>query len=357
MKRKISKKKIEIESKINEEDLQWFDVRRDPFSLYGLYKPKEEKVFRRMPEEIASATSPQVYLLHTNTAGARVRFVTNSSYIAISMTKPKNGTKMPHMPLLAITGFDLYKEVDEISTYEKSFMPPLDIEDRYESIAYLEKDNNPKSYTINFPLYDNVNALYIGLQKDALLEKHRDYKIEKPLVFYGSSITQGGCASRPGNTYPAFISRWLDCNYINLGFSGGAKAEKALVDYMSKLDMSLFVSDYDHNAPSLEHLKNTHFAMYEKIRQAQENLPYIMISRPNLKKTEESDIKRREIIYTSYQKALERGDKNVYFIDGEKLFEGIDRDACTIDGAHPNDIGFIRMAQVISKKIKVVLDL
>ena len=116
--------------------------------------------------------------------------------------------------------------------------------------------------------------------------------------------------------------------------------------------MCAFVSDYDYNAPSAEHLQATHLKMYECIREKNPTVPYIMISRPNTRYQSQDAIRRRNIIYDSYRTAMERGDQNVYFIDGFSLFGDDPDGSCTIDTCHPNDLGFSRMAE----KIGTVLD-
>jgi len=228
------------------------------------------------------------------------------------------------------------------------------MEDGYESIIYFN-DNTERDLTINFPLYSNVSDLYIGLQETAILKNGGNYKYKNPVLYYGSSITQGGCASRPGNSYQAIISRMLDCDYINFGFSGNAKGEEKIVDYMSGLNMSVFVCDYDHNAPSVEHLINTHEGIYKRFREKNPELPIIIISKPDFNPYEFGDIQRRNVIYSTYINAIYNGDKNVYYIDGESLFKDEGRDSCTVDGCHPNDLGFMRMAETIGHIIKKVI--
>jgi hypothetical protein len=233
-------------------------------------------------------------------------------------------------------------------------MPPIDMTDGYEAIVHFP-NNEIREITINFPLYCPLDDLYIGLQTDCILEEGCEYKYTKPVLYYGSSITQGGCASRPGNSYEAIISRRLDCDYINFGFSGNAKGEDAIVNYMSGLDMSIFVCDYDHNAPDATHLANTHNKLYKKIREKNSELPIILISKPDFDDNPTEAIKRRNIIYNTYINAIKNGDENIYFIDGQSLFNGEDRDSCTVDGCHPNDLGFMRMANVIGGFVQKVI--
>jgi lysophospholipase L1-like esterase len=144
-------------------------------------------------------------------------------------------------------------------------------------------------------------------------------------------------------------------DYINLGFSGCGMAEPVIVTYMAGLEMQAFVSDYDYNAPDKEYLQNTHKRLYDIIRQKQPELPYIILSKPDIDREPKDGRKRREIIYASYQEAVNGGDCHVYFIDGERLFGGNEREACTVDGIHPNDLGFYRMAETIGSVLARIL--
>ena len=199
--------------------------------------------------------------------------------------------------------------------------------------------------TINFPTYSNVSELYIALKEGSKLGHGMKYRNKKPVVFYGSSITQGACASRPGNIYQNVFSRRMGMDYINLGFSGSGKAEDVIVDYMAKLEMSVFVSDYDHNAPNVEYLEKTHEKMYKKIRERNPDIPYIIMSKPDFEGTYDINVRRRNVIMRTYENALFSGDKKVYFIDGEAIFKGDYADMCTVDTVHPNDLGFALMAK------------
>ena len=126
--------------------------------------------------------------------------------------------------------------------------------------------------------------------------------------------------------------------------------------------MSVFVSDYDHNAPNVEHLENTHYKLYETIRSKNPDLPYIMLSKPDINvlnyapsdKIDDGTL-RRSVILKTYQKALENGDKNVYFIDGASIFDSDFYDACTVDGCHPNDLGFYFFSKALYPLLKKIL--
>lgn len=341
---------FKIKTNIQKHDICFYSVLQEPFSLHGLIL--ENGQFRRMPEEIAKNINPGVYFLHSNTSGGRVRFQTNSQYIAI-YAKMRNVGKMPHFPLTGSAGFDMYVGKGKSSEFISTFCPPIEITDGYESLFEFS-NSETREITINFPLYSDVCELYIGLQQDASVASATSYAIQKPVVFYGSSITQGGCASRPGNAYPAILSRWFDFDFINLGFSGNAKGEQAMAEYIAGLDLSMFVLDYDHNAPTAEHLKNTHFNMYHIVRKAHPNIPIIMMSKVSMDRCLDNPNQRRETIIKTYRNAIDSGDKNVYFWDGNKEFAPY-ANYGTVEGCHPNDYGFYGMAESLSKLIKNIV--
>ena len=338
-------KNFKIETKINKGDIEFYSALNEPFSVHGLIYTGGK--FRRMDEDVAKRVSPGVYSLHTNTAGGRVRFNTDSSYVAI-YAKMENVGKMPHFALSGSSGFDLYV----LKKYHATFMPPYEMTNGYEAVCELG-ERKMREITINFPLYSDVCELYIGVSDSARILPAREYKINKPIVFYGSSITQGGCASRPGASYEAIASRTLDAEYLNLGFSGNARAEDEMINYIKMLDMSAFVYDYDHNAPTREHLEATHEKMFLKIREAHPKIPILILPRPKYYLSEDEK-KRLEIIKRTYHNALLRGDKNVYFIDGKGLLGSV-RDEGTVDGCHPTDLGFYQMAQAVNGLLKKIL--
>lgn len=338
-------KNFKVQTNIQRSGIVFHNVTDKPFMVYGVFYSNGK--FRRMPEDVAKTVSDRVYALHARGAGGRVRFKTDSKYVAI-IARMDNISKMPHCALTGSAGFDMYVKNNGCEEYYNTFVPPFTISDGFESVL----DFNTKQcreITINFPLYSDVRELYIGLDKNARIEKASPYRITRPIVYYGSSITQGGCASRPGNSYQAIISRRFDCDYINLGFSGSAKAESQIADYIKKLDMSLFVYDYDHNAPTVEHLLNTHAKMFNAVREEQNNLPIIIMSRPKYNLTDE-ERQRLDIIRQTYSQAVASGDKNVYLIDGKKLTE-ICRNNGTVDNGHPNDYGFASMAEALGDVI------
>ena len=344
-------KNFKIETSLEKSDIKFYSALEKPFCIYGVRYENGE--FRRMPEEVAKSVNSGVEYLHTNTSGGRVRFKTDSSYIAIS-AKMCNIGKMDHFALTGSGGFDMYVREEGQNKFNSTFRPPFDFTDGYESIFEFGEEKM-REITINFPLYSDVCSLYIGLNEKAKIEAPAPYKGNKPIVYYGHSITQGGCASRPGNSYPSIISRALDLDFINLGFSGSARGEREMAEYIASLDMELFVYDYDHNAPSWEHLQNTHEAMFKIIRKAHPTLPIIMMSATSMPRYQDNQAKRRQIIYQTYKNAIDCGDENVYFWDGGKEFKPYS-ECGTVEGCHPNDYGFVGIASSLCPLIEKIIN-
>ena len=336
------------------EDTVFFNCLEEPFKVYGLVFPENgDDVFHRMPYDVAKATNEGVDTLNHHSAGGRVRFRTNSPYVIIRSKEPAI-YRAAHFTLCGSAGFDMYADIDNECIYVGSFMPPNDMRDGYES----KKETgitDEADITIHFPLYSRVKSLEIGLKAGCTLKPAKDYKYDAPVVYYGSSITQGGCASRPGMAYQNIISREVDCDHINLGFSGSAKGEDAIAEYIAGLKMSVFVYDYDHNAPNTEHLQKTHYKMFKAIREKNPGLPVIMVSAPNGRPNADW-LYRRDIIKASYDRALAEGDKNVWFIDGSEMMKFPGGNEATVDNCHPTDLGFRRMADIIGSVVKEVLD-
>ena len=230
---------LNVKAGINRPDVRLYDVRQAPFQLYGFHTP-----FVRMPEEVARATSEGVLSLHRDAAGGRVRFSCDSKYVAIR-AEFSDITRFSHMPLTGTAGFDLYIDdpVSGVSRYYKTFVPPYGMVDGYEQVIDFP-DRRLRYFTIHFPSYSKVNRLFVGLQESAVVGEGLPYRDPLPIVYYGSSITQGACSSRPGVIYQNMVSRDLNLDYRNFGFSGHGKGEDAMIEYLASLPMLAFVSDY-----------------------------------------------------------------------------------------------------------------
>ena len=346
-------KNLRVEHRLSDDvraTLEFYDVEQAPFSIYGVFR--EGDSFVRMPKAVAHDVSGDVEALNCHTAGGRIRFTTDSKRIAV-VTACQNNKGMGHIALAGVCGFDIYADYNGIRRYYGTCVPPVGFKDGFESIVAFPDASN-RTVTVNMPLYNGVYKVYIGVDKGSTV-KSAEPLIQQPVVYYGSSITQGGCASRPGNAYQAIIHSKLKTDFINLGFSGSAKGEAAMMNYIAGLDMSAFIYDYDHNAPTAEHLAATHQSGYKTVRNSHPLIPIIMMTRPQFYPTKE-EIERKRIVYKTYCEAVANGDDNVYFVDGSDLIGSDVAEHALVDNCHPTDLGFYFMAKklfpIISSLVK-----
>lgn len=340
-------------AKVGKDGKKRFALPCAPFKLYGgMYEAGVG--FVRMPQKIAASVSEGVHFLSTNGAGLRLNFTTNSKTLRLYV-RESCFCRMQHMALTGSTGFVLCsREGEEKKTVFRGVLcPEWDFGDDFEVAVNL--DGELRDYVLYFPLYSSVESLEVELDDDAYLGSGAGYKNLPPVLYYGSSITQGGCASRADNSYEELICERTGVDYINLGFSGNGKAEDNMVDYLRGIDCSVFVCDYDHNAPTPEYLTATHERLYKRYREVKKDTPIVFVTRPEAHRDSQDVNKRAEIIYSTYENALKSGDKNVYFVDGRDFFPDGLKERCQVDGCHPTDLGFYFMAEKIGGVVAEIL--
>ena len=304
--------------------------------------------FFRMDPEVAATISEGVHGLANRPAGGRIRFCTDtvSFFVRAEVSFDRE------------VGFDLYY-LDEEQNEERyaaglrsdAFITKGTFQTRTVKLA-----GKPRTYTLNLPYNAVVKKVEIGIDEGASFGHGARYRNELPVVFYGSSITGGAWACRPGNAYIPMLSRLWNLNYLNFGFAGKAKGEPAMAEYLAKIPMCAFVLDYDHNAPNPEFLEATHRPFYEIVRAANPDIPILILSRPDVLSNPPDAAARAKVVRATYEAALARGD-NVAFIDGHEFFRGDYAHDCTRDGCHPNDLGFYRMTTVIAPVLARMLGL
>lgn len=340
------------------QDAEWFNVLEQPFSIHGVFYSKEEGLFRRVEKEVAEATNPGVEQLSKHTAGGRIRFITNSPYVVFRVEETFE-TPFSHMTIAGKCGVTLFANNKFSGTVMPSYEQIATADPNrggnstivYDGIKYPFIGNGEEYLAeIYMPLYSPVKSFHVGLKKGCTLKQPTPYKHTAPVLFYGSSITQGGCASKTCDDYVNRLCRMLNTEILNLGFSGSAKAEQVMADYIASKKPSVFVLDYDHNAPDAEHLKNTHFNLYQTVRKANPTTPIIIMTMPTIEGYQDRpyNAPRREQIFNSYNKAKQLGDDNLYIIDCYGCFgESTCGECGTVDDCHPDSLGFLRMAERI----------
>lgn len=347
-----------FKSYFEDEKLVYVECRNTPAKISGFHWMEENGNFHRLPDRMRDMFSPKLLVTSMSSSGGCIKFKTNTHVIGFKVTL-EEGTLdgSPRMTANAVKGMDLYVGEGKDIKFRACINAKGDNPLFYHDAVHLSDEQIPRELTVNLPLYSAVKSVEIGIDPDAYIDVPSPYAYDKPVLFYGSSITQGGSASRPGNNYTTMLARKFGFEQLNLGFSGSAKGEQFMADLIAGVDMKVFVMDYDHNAKKIEDLEATHENFFKTVRKAQPELPIIIITMPNTDKYPETAKIRREIIRKTYENALAAGDKKVFFVDGFLLFGEKDRDCCTVDGNHPNDLGFYRMYEGIAPYMEKALKL
>ena len=332
--------------------MQTYSYKSPEIKVFGIPHFDDTKCLHRLPDEVLEKV-PSLSFLGKRPHGARLGFMTDATEFVLSIEfetlSPDIG-----MAIYSCQAALVYAGDRQDPRFLGMCRPA-----NYKTMSFEAKfkkgNGNLEDILIWLPRNEIISDVKVSFPEGATVCPPTPYKYSKPIVYYGSSITEGGCAYNVNNGYNAIISQHLDTDYINLGFSGNAKGELAIADFINTLEMSIFVYDYDHNAPTVEHLAATHEPFSKRIREKNPELPVIMMTRPAITYGE-NEQKRREVVLATYRNALDAGDKNVYFIDGEKFFGDKDRHLCTADGVHPNDLGFHRMAECVEPVIRKILE-
>ena len=329
-----------------------YTYKDSPIKVFGIPHFETHKTLKRLPDSLIEKL-PNLGHLGRRPMGARLGFKTNSQAFTVKIELETLSVDVG-MSIYACQSAFVFVGERQSSRFLGIVNPH-----NYESKVFektFKKSGEMEDVTIFLSRNEIIKNVWIYIEDGSKIEEPTPYKYSKPMLFYGSSITEGGIACNVCNGYNAIISRHLDADYYNLGFSGNAKGELAMADYINTIDMSVFVYDYDHNAPSVEHLRDTHEPFFKHIRAKNPTLPVVMMTRPCANYGEDEQL-RKEVVRTTYENAIKSGDKNVYFIDGEAFFkDDPDKELCFIDTVHPNDLGFYKMALVIEPVIRKILE-
>ncbi len=337
--------------------------KESPFRVYGFAWFEQEGVYERLPQTPNVKVPDAVAYLAKHTAGGQIRFRTNSSRVLVK-AKTRGFGVMGHMAQTGSGGFDLYVGEGSNQIFSKTTTYPLGATE-FKSILFSQGNGEMHDFTINFPLYNGVESVEIGIDKDAKLETPLAFEDDRPIIIYGTSITQGGCASRPGSLFTNILSRRLNVPFINLGFSGSGKGEPEMAELLCQIpNPRLIILDYEANA-DLD-MDKTLGPFMEIIRKNHPEIPVLIITRIRfadeaiLKDNKSTDSRsyhastRYAHQKNEYDKWIAKGDKNIYFLDGGTIL-GDDYADCTVDGIHPTDMGFFRMADGIEPTLAEIL--
>jgi len=332
-------------------DKTTFSLRDEPLCVYGVPEFKRTGELRRLPDDVIAATGISEKL-GRRCPGARIGFRTDSAAFTVRITFDTFSIDKG-MSIFACQSASVFAGSHTDSRFLGLVSPANYSEMTFER-SFEKRREGIEDILIFFPRNELIRDITVTLEEGSELLPPTPYRVDLPVVFYGSSITEGGCCSNHHNAYNAILSRKLDMDFVNLGFSGSAKGEPAMAEYIAGLDMSLFVYDYDHNAPNCAHLRETHYPFYKRFRELRPDVPILMLSRPASASVYKID--NRDVILDTLHRAREAGDRNIEFIDGSTYF-GDDSELCFVDNTHPNDLGFYKMATTIEPVLRRMLKL
>lgn len=334
---------------------QWRSPREAPFELRGFPWFNRDGVYRRLPKAPAEPIPAMVDTLADCTAGGQIRFRTDSPalYLSARLTGPAD---MYHMPATGQCGFDCYVGGPAGPSYASTTsFPPGAV--RYEAVLFQGFERAMRDVTIHFPLYQGVEEVKVGVAEGASVEPPRPFGGAGKLVFYGTSITQGGCASRPGMAYPSIVGRRLDQECVNLGLSGNGKGEPALARLISEIEgMELLVLDYVPNVTA-EQFEETLPVFVDIVRAAHPTLPILVVSGIKYAMdAHKASVRDHRVRCRNFARAFvarrnAEGDAAIAFLNGDTLL-GRGYEDCTVDGVHPTDLGFHRIGEAMAKAIR-----
>lgn len=321
-----------------------------PLELHGIPFFNKTGEWYRLPPEITDKIDTLSFM-GRRSAGARICFRTNAAEFTV---------KVALKTLSVDIGLSIYAcqsaHVLIGPRHDALFLGHVrpDNYDMKEFRKTFTKSGEMEDITIYVPRNEILDYIEVIVPDDAKVEPPTPYKDIKPIVFYGPSYTEQGNCSTSFVSYTAILCERLNVDHYNMGFSGCARGEKEVAEYIKNIDMSLFIYDYDENAPTVEHLEKTHKPFFDIIRKANPDLPIIMISKMVYRYTQE-DYEKRDVIKKTYLEAKAAGDENVYFVEGESLFGDVERMLCFMDEVHPNDIGMLMKANGLEPLVKQIL--
>ena len=332
----------------------WHDVASWGVEGQG-WSPDELKArYDRLPAKAEGIVRDPVWNLSRDSAGILFRFNTDSSSFKIKYSVGDANLAMPHMPATGVSGVDLYALDKDGEWKWVNVARPTEKQTVFELSGL---DPGKLSYMAYLPLYNSTTEISVGLPKGALFEPVKPRE-EKPIVFYGTSITHGACASRPGIAHPAILGRRLDLPVINLGFSGNGRMEPEVGALLTEIDAAAYVIDCLPNMTGPQVAERAE-PLVRQIREIRPDTPVILVEDRSFTNSWIYQARRnrhqenRASLIRAFDQLVSSGVKKIYYIEGENLL-GTDTEGAT-DGSHPNDLGFMRQADIFEPILREAL--
>ena len=338
------------------QDVLWYDVQL--LNVEGRGWTETKATYDRLPAKAESVVRPPVWNLSHHSAGIAVRFKTDATKIHAKWSLTSGNLAMPHMPATGVSGVDLYVKTDGGRWRWLAVGRPTTFPENQATLANGIPPGT-REYLLYLPLYNGVTSVAIGIPKQNQLWRTNQAADLKPVVFYGTSITQGGCASRPGMVHTAILGRRLNRPVINLGFSGNGRMEQELADLLAELDVAAYVIDCLPNIVATDVAQRTE-PLVRTLRKAKPNTPILLVEDRSyadsflVTSKRQRNEQSRAALLAVYKRLQADGVKELYYLEGEHQI-GDDGEG-TVDSSHPTDLGFLRMADVFEPVLRKMLD-
>lgn len=332
------------ETTTQNDDVIWYDGQQ--LTLEGKGWTNTESYYDRLPVKAKNIVTEEVWNLSHHSAGMRIRFTSDAIFIQVRWTLIKEALALPHMPATGVSGVDLYAR-DEGGKWR------FVANGRPKGISNKVDFKLPESteYALYLPLYNGVKHVEMSAYKTRKIEPSgiSAEDMKRLIVFYGTSITQGACASRPGMASTAIVGRKLDVPIINLGFSGNGRMEPEIAQLLGELDPAVYVLDCLWNmTPEMVSERVEPFVNI--LRQSRPNTAIVLVEDSNFMNTPTQD---GDILRAIYEKLRAQGDQDLFFLSNDGML-GSDTEG-TVDGCHPNDLGMMRQGLVFETFLKPIL--
>lgn len=338
----------------------WFDVVN--WDVEGRAYRETAKPFDRFPAKAEASLRKAVWDLSRHSAGMVARFATDSPVVKVRYQLSSPRLAMNHMPATGVSGVDLYAKTEggDLRWVNVSRPTQTSVEaalaNGIDSLSSSNSEPESREFALYFPLYNGVEKLEIGIEKSAKLKPMLARK--KPIVFYGTSIMHGACASRPGMSISSILGRRLNRPVVNLGFSGNGKMELPVADLIGELDPSVIAVDCLPNMNG-KLVSERAVPFVKRLRKYHPEIPILLVEDRAMtnsvfyQRSKDFHQQNRASLEAAYQSLLAAGENNIFYLDGQKLL-GSDGEGAT-DGSHPSDLGMVRYADAYEPVLRSML--
>ncbi len=342
-----------------EDGLVWISATDQRFTVNGLpWFEENGREFIRLPKRAQGVVRDPVWDLSVMPSGGRVRFRTDSTTLKLRVQHRRSEIAMPHMCAVGCSGIDLYEGPPRRMVYWKS-NTLIEAGKAYVNAYFKELPRKRREFTLYLPTYNDLARLEIGLDPDATIQSPTRFRLARPVVFYGTSITQGGCATRPGMGHVPMLGRRLGVDVVNLGFSGNGKSDLKVADLITEIDAACCVNDCTANM-DLPGMQERYAAFNERLRARRPRTPLLLLTAirfaaENFARDAQRDEVNARVIDT-YRQFRRRSDKHVHFLDCRKII-GFEADHPSVEGVHLTDLGYQRLTDGLAPVLRKLLKL